>query len=303
MSRVAYVNGCYLPLRYAVVNIEDRGYQLSDGVYEVCVVRGGRLIDEARHMRRLARSLGELSIRWPMEPSALAVVLREVVRRNRVRDGAVYLQITRGVAPRNHQFPPETVKPSVVVTARSVDIAAADKTASEGIAVVTTPDIRWKRVDIKTVSLIGNVLAKQKAKEVGAAEAWFVDDEGYVTEGASSNAWIVTADGVLVTRGANNAILRGVTRDVILDLLQKKGLRFEERRFTVSEAIESNEAFITSAGNLVMPVVRIDGKAIGSGRPGALSLELRRLFFTQADQSSLWWSPSSIADGPNLSDK
>jgi D-alanine transaminase len=303
MSHVAYVNGRYLPLRHAVVNIEDRGYQLSDGVYEVCVVRDGRLIDEARHMRRLARSLGELSIRSPMEPSALAVVLREVVRRNRVSNGIVYLQVTRGVAPRNHQFPSETVKPSVVVTARSVDIAKANETAAEGIAVVTTPDIRWRRVDIKTVSLIGNVLAKQKAREAGAAEAWFVDDEGYVTEGASSNAWIVTSEGVLTTHGVNNAILRGVTRDVVLDLLQQKGLRFEERHFTVAEALEAKEAFITSAGNLVMPVVKIDGQVIGSGRSGTLSLELRRLFFTQADKSPLWWSSSFDVDRPNLSDK
>jgi D-alanine transaminase len=287
MSRVAYVNGRYLPLRDAVVNIEDRGYQLADGVYEVCVVRDGHLIDEARHMRRLGRSLGELSIRWPMKASALAVVMREVVKRNRVHNGVVYLQVTRGVAPRNHQFPSATVRPSVVVTARAVDIAKADKTAIEGIAVLTTPDIRWRRVDIKTVSLIGNVLAKQKAREAGAAEAWFVDDDGFVTEGASSNAWIVTVDGVLVTRGANNAILRGVTREVVLDLLRKKGLRFEERRFTVAEALESKEAFITSAGNLVMPVVKIDGQAIGSGHPGTLSLELRRLFFTQADKSPL----------------
>jgi D-alanine transaminase len=286
MSRIAYVNGRYLPLRDAVVNIEDRGYQLSDGVYEVCIVRDGRLIDEARHMRRLARSLGELSIRQPMAPSALAVVLREVVRRNLVRNGVVYLQVTRGVAPRNHQFPSERVKPSVVVTARPTDIAKADQAAAAGIGVVTTPDIRWKRVDIKTVSLIGNVLAKQKAKEAGAGEAWFVDEEGYVTEGASSNAWIVTVDDVLITRGANNAILKGVTRDVVLDLLRKKGFRFDERAFTVAEALEAKEAFITSAGNLVMPVVLIDGQTIGDGRPGNLSLELRRLFFTQAEIAS-----------------
>ena len=286
MSRIAYVNGRYLPLRDAVVNIEDRGYQLSDGVYEVCVVRDGRLVDETRHMRRLARSLAELSIRQPMAPSALAIVLREVVRRNRIRNGVVYLQVTRGVAPRNHQFPSESVKPSVVVTARPADIAKADQAAATGIAVVTTPDIRWKRVDIKTVSLIGNVLAKQKAKEAGAGEAWFVDEDGYVTEGASSNAWIVTAGDVLVTRGANNAILKGVTRDVVLDLLRKKGFQFDERPFTVAEALEAKEAFITSAGNLVMPVVYIDGQPISDGRPGTLSLELRRLFFTQAEIAS-----------------
>jgi len=286
MLHIAYVNGRYLPHEQAAVHIEDRGYQLADGVYEVCIVREGRLIDEERHLRRLARSLDELQIRWPMHRSALAIVMREVVRRNRVRDGVVYVQVTRGVAPRNHPFPPASVRPSLVVTARSTDIAAGEKSASEGIAVITTPDTRWERVDIKSVSLLPNVLAKQKAKEAGAIEAWFVDRDGLVTEGASTNAWIVTGEGVLVTRGLSNAILRGVTRDVVLDLLRREEIRFEERGFTVAEAIGAREAFITSAGNLVMPVIRIDGHAIGSGQPGELSLKLRRLFFSQAE-----WAP------------
>ena len=286
MLHIAFVNGRYLPHEQASVHIEDRGYQLADGVYEVCIVREGRLIDEERHLRRLARSLDELQIRWPMHRSALAIVMREVVRRNRVRDGMVYVQVTRGVAPRNHPFPPASVRPSLVVTARSTDIAAGEKSASEGIAVITTPDTRWERVDIKSVSLLPNVLAKQKAKEAGAIEAWFVDRDGLITEGASTNAWIVTGEGVLVTRGLSNAILRGVTRDVVLDLLRREEIRFEERGFTVAEAIGAREAFITSAGNLVMPVIRIDGHAIGSGRPGELSLKLRRLFFSQAE-----WAP------------
>jgi D-alanine transaminase len=286
MLRIAYVNGRYLPHEQASVHIEDRGYQLADGVYEVCIVREGRMIDEERHIRRLARSLDELQIRWPMHRSALAIVMREVVRRNRVRDGVVYVQVTRGVAPRNHPFPPASVRPSLVVTARSTDVAAGEKSASEGIAVITTPDTRWERVDIKSVSLLPNVLAKQKAKEAGAIEAWFVDRDGLVTEGASTNAWIVTGEGVLVTRGLSNAILRGVTRDVVLDLLRREEIRFEERGFTVAEAIGAREAFITSAGNLVMPVIRIDGHAIGSGRPGEVSLKLRRLFFGQAE-----WAP------------
>ena len=286
MLHIAYVNGRYLPHEQASVHIEDRGYQLADGVYEVCIVREGRLIDEERHLRRLARSLDELQIRWPMHRSALAIVMREVVRRNRVRDGVVYVQVTRGVAPRNHPFPPASVRPSLVVTARSTDIAAGEKSASEGIAVITTPDTRWERVDIKSVSLLPNVLAKQKAKEAGAIEAWFVDRDGLITEGASTNAWIVTGEGVLVTRGLSNAILRGVTRDVVLDLLRREEIRFEERGFTVAEAIGAREAFITSAGNLVMPVIRIDGHAIGSGQPGELSLKLRRLFFSQAE-----WAP------------
>lgn len=303
MSRIAYVNGYYVPLRQASVRIEDRGYLFADGVYEVCVVRNRRLIDEGRHMRRLARSLRELRIGWPIEPSALAVVMREVIRRNRVRDGVVYVQVTRGVGPRNHTFPSESVRPSVVAAARSVDREDAERTASEGIAVVTTPDNRWDRVDIKTISLLPNVLAKQTAKEAGAAEAWFVDDDGRVTEGASSNAWIVTAEGVLVTRSADCGILRGITREVIVDLLRREGVRFEERSFTVAEALAAREAFISSAGNLVMPVTSIDGTPIGSGKPGDLSLKLRRLFFTQADESPLLWSPNAIAHQPNLTDK
>lgn len=303
MSRIAYVNGRYLPLRRAVVGIEDRGYLFADGVYEVCVVKNGRLIDEGRHLRRLARSLGELRIRWPMTPSALAVVMREVIGRNRIRDGVVYVQVTRGVAPRNHAFPPDSIRPSIVATARSIDREDAERVASEGIAVITTPDNRWDRVDIKTVSLLPNVLAKQRAKEAGATEAWFVDHDGYVTEGASSNAWIVTADGVLVTRAVDTGILRGITREVVLDLLRREGARFEERGFSVSEALAAREAFISSAGNLVMPVTRIDGKAVGSGRPGVLSLKLRQLFFTQADESPVLWSPDAIAHQPDLSDK
>ena len=286
MLRIAYVNGRYLPHEQAAVHIEDRGYQLADGVYEVCIVREGHLIDEERHMRRLARSLDELQIRWPVHRSALAIIMREIARRNRVSDGVVYIQVTRGVAPRNHPFPPASVRPSLVVTARSIDIAAGEKSASEGIAVITTPDTRWERVDIKSVSLLPNVLAKQKAKEAGAIEAWFVDRDGVITEGASTNAWIVTGEGVLVTRGLSNAILPGVTRDVVLDLLRREGIRFEERGFTVGEAVGAREAFITSAGNLVMPVIRIDGHAIGSGRPGEMSLKLRRLFFSQAE-----WAP------------
>ena len=303
MSRIAYVNGRYQPLSQAGVLIDDRGYQFADGVYEVCIVRDGRLIDEGRHLRRLARSLGELKIRWPMEASALAVVMREVIRRNRVRDGTAYIQVTRGVSPRNHAFPPDPVRPSLVVTARSTDLGELDRSAALGIAIITTPDNRWERVDIKSTSLLPNVLAKQKAIDAGATEAWFVDREGFVTEGSSSNAWILTAAGVLVTRGVDHAILRGVTRDVVMALLERDGGQFEERRFSVSEALAAREAFVTSAGNLVMPVVRIDGQPIGSGKPGELSQKLRSLFFTQADESPEWWSPGVVAHGQDLSGK
>jgi len=303
MSRIAYVNGRYVPLHRASVRIEDRGYLFADGVYEVCVVRNGRLIDEGRHMQRLARSLRELRIGWPGEPSAVSVVMREVIRRNRVRDGVLYVQVTRGVGPRNHAFPPESVRPGLVAAARSIDRDDAERSALEGIAVVTTPDNRWERVDIKSVSLLPNVLAKQTAREAGAGEAWFVDSDGFVTEGASSNAWIVTGDGVLVTRAADRGILRGVTRQVIVDFVQREGLRFEERSFTVAEALAAREAFVSSAGNVVMPVTRVDGIPIGTGKPGSLSLKLRSLFFDNADESSLRWSPDAIAHQPNLTDK
>jgi D-alanine transaminase len=283
MSRIAYVNGRYLPRREAAVNIEDRGYQFADGVYEVCEVRGGRLVDERRHMERLTRSLHELRIRPPMPLNALSVVLRETVRRNRVTDGIVYLQITRGVARRDFHFPEAATPPSLVVTARSNDPARLEQVAAEGIAVVTVPDNRWERVDIKSVSLLPNVLAKQAAREQGAREAWLVDREGRVTEGSSSNAWIVTAGGTVVTRPADHGILRGITRTVVLDVIKQQGLRLEERAFTVEEAQAAKEAFVTSASQLVTPVVRIDGKPVGNGAPGLVAGALRRDFHRFAE--------------------
>jgi D-alanine transaminase len=285
MSRIAYVNGRYVPLRDAMVNVEDRGSQFSVGVYEVCEVRGGRLVDERRHMERLARSLGELRIPMPMSAKALSVVFHEVVRRNRVRWGIVYLQITRGVARRDHAFPPAGTEPSIVITARNLDLAGAEKLAADGVAVITVPENRWDRVDIKSVSLLPNVLAKQAAREQGAREAWFVDRQGYVTEGSSSNAWIVTRDGKLVTRQADNAILRGITRTVVLGMLEAHGLKLEERGFTVAEAQEAREAFITSASQIVLPVVKIDGRPVGNGAPGLIASALRRDFHTHAEFS------------------
>ena len=284
MSRIAYVNGRYLPLTQACVNVEDRGYQFSDGVYEVCEVRGGKLIDERRHVARLERSLSELRIAMPMSPAALGVVLREVVRRNRVRWGIVYLQITRGVARRDHAFPLAGTAPSVVVTARNMDFAAAEKLADAGVSVISVPDNRWARVDIKSVSLLPNVLAKQAAREQGAREAWFVDREGRVTEGSSSNAWIVTRDGKVVTRHADHAILRGITRTVVLDVLKAHGLTLEERPFTLDEAHGAREAFITSASQIVLPVVRIDGRPVGNGAPGLVASALRRDYHDHAEK-------------------
>jgi D-alanine transaminase len=285
MSRIAYVNGQYLPHAHAMVGIEDRGYQFADGVYEVCEVRDGRLVDERRHMARLDRSLKELRMAHPMSPKALAVVMRETVRRNRVTSGIVYVQVTRGEMRRDFPFPPQGTRPSVVVTARSHDSAKNEKQATEGIAVVTVPDIRWQRVDIKSVALLPNVLAKQQAREQGAREAWLVDAQGRVTEGASSNAWIVTRDGVLVTRPLEGDILPGITRSVVLDLIARQGLSFEERPFTVEEAYAAREAFVTSASQLVMPVVSIDGRPVANGAPGLVASALRRDYHSQAEFS------------------
>jgi D-alanine transaminase len=283
MSRIAYVNGRYLPMRDAKVHIEDRGYQFADGVYEVCEVRGGRLIDERRHLERLKRSLDEIRIRMPMSPAALGVILREVVARNRIGYGIVYLQISRGVARRDHAFPSPEVAPSVVVTARPLNRARNDLAAEKGIAVVTVPDNRWGRVDIKTVGLLPNVLARQAAIDQGARDAWFVDKDGAVTEAASANTWIVTPDGKLVTRQADHAILRGITRTVVLNVIKAQGLTVEERTFTLDEALGAREAFVTSASQIVLPVVRIDGRLVGDGKPGPVATALRREFHRYAE--------------------
>ena len=276
MSRIAYVNGRYVPHAQAQVSIEDRGFQFADGVYEVCEVRAGRLVDERRHLARLDRSLSELRIARPMSAPALAVVLRETIRRNRVHDGIVYLQITRGVARRDFPFPSPDTRPTLVVTARSNDLARLEHLADDGIAVVTVPDIRWQRVDIKSVALLPNVLAKQAARDRGAREAWLVDAQGRVTEGASSNAWIVSRDGTLITHPLGRDILPGITRSVVIDAINGPGLAFEERAFSVAEAYAAREAFVTSASQLVMPVVSIDGRPIGNGAPGLIATGLRR---------------------------
>ncbi|MCF8477091.1 MAG: D-amino-acid transaminase [Pseudolabrys sp.] len=276
MSRIAYVNGRYVPHAEAGVSIEDRGFQFADGVYEVCEVRAGRLVDEARHMARLDRSLNELRIPHPMAPAALKVVLRETVKRNRVHDGIVYVQVTRGATRRDFPFPAPGTPPTLVVTSRSHDLAGLEAQADQGIAVVTMPDIRWRRVDIKSVALLPNVLAKQAAREQGAREAWLVDGDGFVTEGGSSNAWIVSADNKLITRPLGTGILPGITRSAVLDRTAAEGLEFEERAFTVAEAYAAREAFVTSASQIVMPVVAIDGRPVGNGAPGLMAAALRR---------------------------
>ena len=285
MPRIAYVNGRYRRMSDACVSIEDRGYQFSDGVYEVCEVRGGAIIDERRHLERLRRSLDALRIALPLSPPALAVIMREIIRGNRVHDGIVYLQITRGVARRDHAFPPPGTTPSLVVTARSLDMQGNEKRAQQGIAVVTVPDTRWARPDIKSISLLPNVLAKQAARDRGAAEAWFVDRDGYVTEGASTNAWIVSQGGWVITRPADNGILRGITRTVLIEALGKQGLSFAERAFTIAEAYAAREAFGTAASQIVMPVVRINDQAIGTGAPGPVARALRESFHSYAERS------------------
>lgn len=285
MPRIAYVNGRYVAHADAAVHIEDRGYQLGDGIYEVCEIAHGQIVDMTRHLDRLERSLRELSMRAPMSRKALSVVLREVINRNRVRDGMVYLQVTRGVAPRDHAFPSDSVQPALVVTAKRMDRAAGSRRADTGVKVITVPDNRWDRVDIKTTGLLPNVMAKQKAKEAGAYEAWFVDAKGEVTEGASTNAWIVTKDGVLVTRAAEHGILRGVTRTTVLDVAKQLGLKVEERGFSVEEAKAAREAFLTSATSLVTPIVAIDGTTVANGHPGSVALSLRQAFFDVAEKT------------------
>lgn len=283
MARVVYVNGRYRPYRDAMVHVEDRGFQFSDGVYEVCEVFGGRLVDERRHMERLQRSLGALRIGLPMPLGALSRVLHEVVRRNRVHDGLVYLQVTRGVARREHAFPPPGTAPTLVVSARRLDRAQSERTAQAGIAVITVPENRWARVDIKSVALLPNVLARQAAREQGAREAWFVDANGKVTEGAASNAWIVTRDGAAVTRPTGVDILGGISREVVKEVLAGLQILLVERPFTVDEALGGREAFITAATQIVMPVVRIDDKPIGEGKPGPVALALRSAFHRHAE--------------------
>jgi D-alanine transaminase len=282
MSRIAYVNGRYVPLADASVHIEDRGYQLGDGVYEVCEIRDGSLVDERRHMARLSRSLAALKIASPLGSSALHFVLEEMVRRNRVRDGLLYLQVTRGVARRDHGFPEKPVKPALVVTVRALDRAKVEAAAARGIAVVTAPDDRWGRVDVKTIGLLPNVLARQAAKDAGAKDAWFVGSDGFITEGASSNAWIVK-DGVLFTRPSSHRILTGITMTVVKELAASMQIKVEERAFGPDEVRAASEAFLTSATQTVMPVVSIDGHKIGSGRPGPLTARLREAYHRTAE--------------------
>lgn len=286
MPRFAYVNGAYVPHARAAVHVEDRGYQFADGVYEVVYLWRGRLVDEGPHLDRLDRSLRELRIDWPMSRAALSMVMRELIRRNRVATGLLYIQVTRGVAPRDHKFP-RGVQPSLVMTLRAVPDASQEM-LDHGVRVVTIPDIRWARRDIKSVSLLPNVLGKQAAAEAGAYEAWQVDDRGNVTEGTSSNAWIVTSEGVLVTRPLGNDILSGITRRAILEQVAELGIPFEERTFSRDEALAAREAFVSSASHFVLPVTQIDDQVIANGAPGLVTTRLhaRYLAFMEASPAA-----------------
>jgi len=279
MSRIVYVNGAYLPEAEARISVFDRGFLFADGVYEVSSVLAGKLIDNANHMARLERSLGELRMQPPIPLEEIPAIQREIVARNALDQGMVYLQVTRGAADREFRFP-KGAKPSLVVFSQAKNLLE-DPVAARGISVVTLPDIRWRRRDIKTVQLLAPALAKQAALDAGADDAWLVED-GVITEGTSNNAYIVTQEGTIVTRALSHSILHGITRRAVLGLAERAGLAVEERGFTADEAYEAAEAFITSASSFVYPVVRIDDRILGNGAPGPVATRLRRLYIEMA---------------------
>ncbi len=283
MHRIAYVNGDFLPLEEAKVSILDRGFLFADGIYEVAAVLDGKLVDNALHLARLQRSCGEIALALPLPLAKIAEVERELVRRNDLREGLVYLEATRGAAERDFPFP-QGVPPTLVMFTQEKPLV--DSPAAKGIAVKSVPDIRWARRDIKSVALLPQVLAKQAAAAAGCQEAWMIEDDGTVTEGGSSNAYIVTREGVLVTRPISNDILAGCTRKAALALAAERQIRIEERPFTLEEAHGAAEAFITSASSFVTPVVSIDGKPIGSGTPGKLTLRMREIYIDHARKSA-----------------
>ena len=287
MPRFAYVNGRYIRHADAAVHVEDRGYQFADGVYEVCEVRHGMIVDLTRHLDRLNRSLTEIRIGWPMARAALVGVIREVLRRNRVRNGLFYLQVTRGVAKRDHVFPGAGTQPSVVVTAKSTDPRVMAAKYESGVKAITVSDNRWDRVDIKTVGLLPNALARQHAKEAGAQEAIYVDADGIVKEGAATNLWIVDGNGTLVTRPAEHGILRGITRTTLRDVADSLGLSVEERPFDVAEMLAAREVFLTGATTICLPLVEIDGVPIANGHPGITAQKIRDAFFDVAEKTAI----------------
>ena len=273
MGAVAYVNGRYLALGQASVNVEDRGFQFGDGIYEVVYVQDGRLIDAPLHMARLQRSLREIAILPPLSPAALEVVMREVLRRNRISTGLVYIQISRGVARRDHAFPAAPVRPSLIVTARHRPAPPRDAAAWAGSA-ITLPDQRWARCDIKSTNLLANVLAKQMARQAGAYEAILYDAAQNITEGASSSVWMVDDNGTLRTRQLGHEILPGCTRAALLDELSTAGIAVAETAFTLAELQRAREIFVTSATSFVKPIIRLDGAPVGDGAPGPITIAL-----------------------------
>jgi D-alanine transaminase len=281
MSRIVFVNGAFLPSEEAKVPVMDRGFLFADGIYEVAAVLDGKLVDNEAHLARLDRSLGEIRIPNPYSAAEWTKLEEELVRRNSLKEGLVYMQVTRGAAERDFPFPPANTAPTVVMFTQPKNIRRSPQ-AETGITVVTVPDLRWKRRDIKSVGLLGQVLAKQAAVEAGAGDAWMVED-GFVTEASSATAFIITADNRIITRPLSNAILPGITRVAIMKLAGEAGLTVEERLFSVEEAHAAEEAFITSASSIVMPVVSIDGQAVGSGKPGPLAKRLRALYFEMAE--------------------
>jgi D-alanine transaminase len=276
MARVAYVNGRYRPLAGEAIALEDRGYQFADGVYEVIKVLAGRPRDLERHLDRLQRSLAALEIAAPMSRAALTSVLSETLRRNRLRDALLYVQVTRGTAPRNHVYPKQA-RPSLVVTARKPAFPSARERA-EGVGVITLPDLRWGRCDIKSISLLPNVMARQRAAAAGCREAWLVDQAGCVTEGSASNAYIVDQGGRLLTHPLSERILGGITRAVVLELARADGIPVVERPFSVAEAQAAREAALSSTSSMLLPVTAIDERTVGNGHPGSVVRRLLELY-------------------------
>ena len=278
MTRIVYVNGSYAPEEQGKISIFDRGFLFADGIYEVTAVLRGKLVDYDAHMERLERSLGEIRMEWPCSKDELRAMHLEMVKRNHLEEGLIYMQITRGAADRDFKFP-KGVKPTLIAFTQAKKLADSPD-AIRGVSVITVPDIRWARRDIKSVMLLAPVLGKQAAYEAGAFEAWMVED-GKVTEGTSSNAYIVK-DGKVITRGLSNTILAGCTRRTLFRLAQEKGVTVEERPFTPEEAYAADEAFLTSSSNFVMPIVEIDKKRIGGGQPGPVTRKLREIFLEEA---------------------
>ena len=284
MDQIAYVNGSFVPLADAKVSVLDRGFLFADGIYEVSAVLDGKLIDNASHLARLERSVGEIALALPETLDRIIEIQKELITRNQLESGLVYLQVTRGAAAGRDFAFPKDVRPTLILFTSVKDIVNAPS-AKSGIAVITVPDIRWARRDIKSVALLAQVLAKQAAAEAGAGEAWMIED-GKVTEGGSSSAFILTKDDVLVTRQNSNTILPGCTRKAVVALAEERQLRVEERPFTVAEALAAKEAFITSASSFVQAVVTIDGKAVADGKPGPMANRLREIYIDFARKTS-----------------